>query len=102
MTPPGGGTLENSVPGRCSPAGGQGRGPCLERYEQKHILQEGPPGFSSREVGRSLHMAFSSSAPNVTVIRGETFLPASGEDRARLPTPTTPSSLVSHGSQRGF
>lgn len=54
MTPPGGGTLENSVPGRCSPAGEQGRDPCLERYEQKHILQEGPPGFSSREVGRCI------------------------------------------------
>lgn len=88
------------APERCSPASGQGVGPCPERQEQKHVLQASPPHFSSR-VGDAAHGGIQLLSPRCHSHRGETFLPARRVDRDRLPTPP-PSSLVSPWQPEGF
>lgn len=88
-------------PERCSPASGQGVGPCPERQEQKHVLKAPPTPISPLEWG-TLHMvAFSSSAPDVTLIGARPSFLQGGWTGIGCP-PRPPPVQSPRGSQRGF
>lgn len=57
-------------PERCSPASGQGVGPCPERQEQKHVLKAPPTPISPLESGGRCTWWHSAPQPQMSLSSG--------------------------------